>query len=125
MAQTLALDMLTYADGIVATKYADTELRLAMLASSEYVADSLFPAELKVDQGGLVLPSDTQAGDPEDVIYDYSAVKWESPADSGIEEWERMQAAMNDNATVTVTDAESGVDPWRDIAQTDTEREWT
>jgi hypothetical protein len=68
-------------------------IKLAMVSSGRMTPSEAFPDLFAGD------------GDEAEVDFDYSGVQWESPESVGEDEYDKVMAALRDNATFTTRDA--------------------
>ncbi len=96
--QDFAIELLQFLDNLEKRKHRSDLVKGALVASGKYKPEVLFP-DFFPDREDEDVVSDG------DVDYDYSEVKWESPATSGYEEFERIQALLG-NTSVVVGEVE-------------------
>lgn len=117
--QTLAIELLMFADNIRRGEDRSEELRMAMIASGNYDPASLLPGGIRVlaaqdDRRGMSVarPEDATADAAGDPLEDYSEVQWESPSTAGEEgvmsDLEKFNAAMAANANISVSGEDEG-----------------
>lgn len=119
--QSLALELLIFADNIRRGEDRTEQLRLALVASGDYDPAKLAPGGVNLiaaqaERRGITTqrPADAvvdSSTDP-DAVEDYSEVQWESPSSAGAEEvmndLERFNAAMAANQNITVGGEDEG-----------------
>lgn len=121
--QSLALELLIFADNIRRGEDRTEQLRLALVASGDYDPTKLVPGGVNVisaqqERRGLTTtqrPKDSvlvdESTDP-NAVEDYSEVQWESPSSAGAEEvmndLERFNAAMAANQNITIGGEDEG-----------------
>jgi hypothetical protein len=71
-------------------------IKLALVSSGRMTPAEAFPD---------LFTEDTTPRDDSEVDFDYSGVQWESPSDVGEAEYDKVMAALRDNATFTTRDA--------------------
>lgn len=109
-------------EGIEAEDRKVREVRLAMLASAQFVPASIFPEHFKPEDVEEV--DDDGGALPEDAALDLTGVEWMLPGESAQEEVARTMAALAANSAQSVSGEDVAVETG-DVVPFDARGEWT